>query len=69
MQKLRDDTTLTTEQQRSKMRDLMKSSQNQVDAILTADQQAKLKELREQARKKMEEMRKKGTTPANPDTK
>ena len=47
MKTLRSDTSLTDEQKRAKRQELMKSSMDQVNALLTPEQRAKQKELRQ----------------------
>ena len=44
---LHDDTTLSEDQKHAKMKELRKSTEDQVHALLTPEQQAKAKELRE----------------------
>ena len=46
MKALRNDTSLTDDQRRAKGRELRKSTEEQVDAILTPEQRTKAKELR-----------------------
>lgn len=47
---IRDDSSLTQDQRKEKMQALQKSLQPKLDAFLTPDQQAQLKELRKNAR-------------------
>jgi Spy/CpxP family protein refolding chaperone len=44
---LHDDTSLTGDQKRAKMQELRKSTRDQLHALMTPEQQAKAKELRE----------------------
>jgi periplasmic protein CpxP/Spy len=46
-QALRDDNTLTREKRRSKLQEIRQSTQEQMNSVLTSDQQAKLKKMYE----------------------
>ncbi|MGB9642894.1 MAG: Spy/CpxP family protein refolding chaperone [Candidatus Ratteibacteria bacterium] len=50
---LKEDTTLSHEQKREKMRTIMESTQKQMDEILTPEQKQKLDQLREQMRERL----------------
>ena len=59
---LRADTTLTPDQRHAKAKDLRRGAEEQIHALLTPDQQAKAKALREQHRQQGEQ------PPAPPST-
>ena len=65
---LRDDTTLTKEQLKTKGTEIMQASQKQIDAILTQEQQTTLKALREKMREQMKERMKKRGSKGKPGT-
>jgi protein CpxP len=52
---LHDDTTLTQDEKRAKMKELRRSNEQQIHALLTPEQQAKAKELRQQRRSQGEQ--------------
>ncbi len=58
---IHDDTTLSEDQKRAKAKELRHGTEQQIHALLTPDQQAKLKELRQQHRPQ-------GTPPPPPAT-
>ena len=51
-QALRDDNTLTREERMSKMQQIRKSTQEQMNSVLTPDQQAKLQKMNENRRRR-----------------
>lgn len=52
MMQVRDDTSLSQEQKRDRMKQIHQSSQSQINGILTPDQQQKFTQLQEQERQK-----------------
>jgi len=63
---LKEDTTLTPEQKREKMRTIMESCQKQMDEILTPEQKQKLDQLREQMRERWKQhQQEKGNKPSD----
>src|SRR5882724_865883 len=55
MQTVRDDTSLTKQQKWSKSREIQQSFQPKVNAVLTPEQQDKLKQMKQQAIQQMRE--------------
>jgi len=51
---MRNDDTLTREDRWSKMQEIRQSSQERMNSVLTPDQQAKLKKMHENRRKRWE---------------
>lgn len=63
MDALKEDTSLTPEQKRQKMKEIYETTQKQMDEVLTAEQKQQIEQLREQMREQMRknwENRKKG---------
>jgi len=64
MQTVRDDTSLTKQQKWSKSREIQQSFQPKVNAVLTPEQQDKLKQMKQQAIQQMRE-KKNSAVPQN----
>ena len=60
MKTLHDDTSLAPEDKRAKMKELHESSVEKMNAILTPDQQAKWKQMRQEMMDKHKEMKSQG---------
>ncbi|MCM8759923.1 MAG: hypothetical protein NC906_09170 [Candidatus Omnitrophica bacterium] len=52
---LQQDTTLSQEQKREKMRQIMESTQKQMDEVLTPEQRQQMEKLREEMRERMKQ--------------
>ena len=66
MKALRNDASLNEDQKRAKGRDLRKSTEDQIRAILTPEQQAKAKEMREKHGHRGPDDRPPGEAPPSP---
>jgi len=62
MQTVRDDTSLTKQQKWSKSREIQQSFQPKVNAVLTPEQQDKLKQMKQQAIQQMREKKNSAVT-------
>lgn len=69
VKELRDNTALSADDRRTQSRDIMKSSQEQVKAILTPEQVTKLDEMNKERREKMAARRADGHNKAGKPTK
>ncbi len=56
MKAVRDDSSLSQEQKRAKMKSIHESSHDQVNAVLTPEQQAKFEQMRKEQMQKHKEM-------------
>ena len=63
MMALRDDTSLSQDDKRSKMMDLRKSSSDKIRGILTDEQKPKFDEMQAQMRERMKERQQSGSAP------
>jgi Spy/CpxP family protein refolding chaperone len=57
MKAVRDDTSLSPDQQKAKMKAIHESFHGQINAVLTPDQQAKLKQMKQESMEKHKGMK------------